>query len=264
MTIAPSNVTDRIVEVAGSGIRLLEGGSGQPLLLLHHSTGSVGWLPLYERLAESFAVMVPDLPGYGQSMRPAWAREPRDLAILMHQLLDSQGVDQAVLVGSGFGGFIAAEMATMNQQRLSRLVLIGAAGIRPNEGEILDQMMLPHADYLKAGFSDDDSFERHFGAVVSPEVEELWDFSREMTARLAWKPYMFNLRLAHLLAGVQTPTLLVWGEHDRVIPLDCGRQYENVLPNARLEVLQGAGHAVDIEQPEALARLIVSHTEVAE
>ena len=250
------------IEVAGGGIRLFEDGSGDPLLLLHHSTGNVGWLPLYAQLAGSFAVMVPDLPGYGQSMRPTWAREPRDLAILVHQLLDTLDLNQVVLVGLGLGGFIAAEMATMNQQRLSRLVLIGAAGIKPDEGEIVDQMMVPHHDYLKAAFRDDESFEQHFGDEVTPEIDELWDFSREMTARIAWRPYMFNLRLPHLLAQVRTPTLLVWGEHDRVVPLDCGRQYERALPNARLEVVADAGHALDMEQPEALARLIASHAGV--
>lgn len=263
MTAVSSTVTERIVEVAGGGIRLFEDGSGDPLLVLHHSTGNIGWLPLYAQLAESFAVMVPDLPGYGESMRPTWAREPRDLAIIMNQLLDRLDVNQVVLVGLGLGGFIAAEMATMNQQRLSRLVLIGAAGIRPDEGDIADQMMMPHHDYLKSTFRDDESFEQHFGSEIPLETDEFWDFSREMTARIAWKPYMFNIRLPHLLAEVRTPTLLVWGEHDRVVPLECGRQYERALPNARLEVVEDAGHALEMEQPEALARLIASHADVA-
>ncbi len=262
MTTDSTIVTDRIVEVAGGGIRLLESGSGQPLVLLHHSTGNSGWLPLHARLAESFAVMVPDLPGYGQSMRPAWAREPRDIAILLHQLLDSEGLDQIVLVGAGFGGFIAAEMASMNQGRLSSLVLVGAAGLRPNQGEILDQMMITHRDYVGAGFVDEQSFQRHIGADISAEIDELWDFSREMTARIAWKPYMFSLRLAPLLAEVRTPALLVWGAADRVIPLDCAHQYEAALANARLEVIEGAGHNVDLEEPEQLTRLILRHVNV--
>ena len=119
MTTTSSTVTERKIEVAGLSLRLQQDGGGAPLLLLHHSTGHSGWMPLYERLAESFAVTVPDLPGYGHSERPDWAREPRDLAVMMQQSLDKLDLDGVTLVGLGFGGFIAAEMATLNHRRLS-------------------------------------------------------------------------------------------------------------------------------------------------
>jgi pimeloyl-ACP methyl ester carboxylesterase len=262
VTTTSSTVTERTIEVAALSLRLQQDGGGAPLLLLHHSTGHSGWMPLYERLAESFAVTVPDLPGYGHSERPDWAREPRDLAVMMQQLLDKLDLDGVTLVGLGFGGFIAAEMATLNHRRLSRMVLVGAAGIKPQEGEIVDQMLMDHAEYVKLGFRDEASFEQHFGAEVDPEVRDIWDFSRIMTARLTWSPYMHSRRLPHLLGDVQTPTLLVWGEHDRIVPVHCASQYERALPNARLEIVADAGHAVDMEQPEALASLIAGHAGV--
>jgi pimeloyl-ACP methyl ester carboxylesterase len=267
-TATPTEAAERFVDVAGLRTRLQERGGGPPLLLLHRSTGNPRWLPLYSRLAESFSVSVPDLPGYGHSERPDWARDPRDLAILMHEMLDQEDVDDVHLVGLGFGGFIAAEMATMNQRRLASLVLVGAAGVRPQEGEILDQMLVAHADYVKAGFSDDAAFQAHFGSDgddggIAADLEDVWDFSRIMTARLSWSPYMINRRLPALLQEVRTPALLVWGEYDRIVPLDCGRQYERALPNARLEVVEGAGHMVEIEQPERLTRLIAEHAAFA-
>ena len=84
-----------------------------------------------------------------------------------------------------------------------------------------------------------------------------------MTARLSWKPWMFNRQLLPLLPEVHTPTLLVWGEHDRVIPIDCANQYKEALPNATLEIAKGAGHLVELEQPDALAESIAAFAEKA-
>ena len=65
-----------------------------------------------------------------------------------------------------------------------------------------------------------------------------------------------------LVKGIKTPALVVWGAHDRIVPLDCGEQYAQLLQNARLEVLEDAGHVVDLEQPEALAKLITQFAEI--
>ena len=163
MTTATESHTEHTIEVAGLALRYLKGGAGTPVVVLHHSTGNPGWIPFYERLAERATVYVPDMPGYGQSARPEWAREPRDLAILLLQALPRLGLESATLVGLGFGGFVAAEMATMCQERIGRLVLVGAPGHQPREGEILDQMMVDFHEYVMAGFRDEDGFRQAFG-----------------------------------------------------------------------------------------------------
>ena len=259
MTTAEQTWTESTTEVAGLSVRYLQGGSGPNAVVLHHSSGNLGWIPFYEALSQNFTVTVPDLPGYGQSERPAWAREPRDIAILVDRFLAKAVPEDVLLVGLGFGGFIAAELASMHQERLASLVLVGAAGLQPDEGEILDQMLIDFPEYMSAGFRSEERYHEYFGEEVAQEVRELWDFSREMTARLSWKPYMFNRRLAPVLCEVQTPTLVVAGGEDRVIPLTCARQYADILPNATLEVVDGAGHYLDYEEPEALAALIASH-----
>jgi pimeloyl-ACP methyl ester carboxylesterase len=256
---ADTHTSDKL-EVAGLNLHVLKGGTGSPLVVLHHSTGNPGWVPFYEKLATKHAVTVPDMPGYGQSARPEWARDARDLAILVGHALDKLGLTSGVsLVGLGFGGFVAAEMATMNQARLSNLTLIGAAGIQPSEGEILDQMLIDFEEYMKAGFRSDAAFAEVFGDTVEAPLKELWDFSREMTARVTWKPYMFNRRLPQLLKDVKTPTLLIWGSRDVVVPVSSAKLYAAALPNARLEVIEGAGHLVELEEPARVAELIAAH-----
>src|SRR5262249_37166186 len=150
-------------------------------------------------------IYVPDMPGYGQSARPEWAREPRDLAILLLQALPRLGLSRPALVGLGLGGFVAAEVAPVGPERIGRPGLVGAAGHQPREGEVLDQMMVDFHEYVMAGFRDEEAFRAAFGDDARRSFKELWDYSREMTARLTWKPYMFNRRLAPLLREVSTP-----------------------------------------------------------
>jgi pimeloyl-ACP methyl ester carboxylesterase len=210
-------------------------------------------------LARSFSVVLPDLPGYGQSERPEWARSPRDIAILVGRLIDHLGLPPAHVVGLGFGGWVAAELATMAPHRLATLTLVGAAGLKPRQGEIADQVLISFEQYVRLGFSSDAGFEAVFGSQPDKAVVELWDYSREMTARLTWKPWMFSRQLPHLLGEVATPALVVWGSEDRVVPLDCGLQYAELLPDASLEVVE-AGHIVDLEAPARLAEIITDHT----
>ena len=247
-----TSYTDNTIEVAGLSVRYLHGGDGPTIVVLHHSTGSLGWLPFYDLLAENYTVLVPDLPGYGQSERPAWAREPRDIALILSAFILKMDLSNIHLIGFGLGGFLAAEIATFGHERLDRLILVGAAGVKPKEGEIVDQMLIDFYEYVQAGFSDLNKYTEIFGEELDQATKELWDYSREMTARISWAPYMFSRRLLPLLSEVDTPTLLLWGEDDRIVPLDCGKQYEQAIPNSTLKVLKNAGHLIELEDPQLL------------
>ncbi len=244
------------VRVAGTPVRVRRGGAGAPVVVLHHEIGSPEQLPFYDELAARFRVHRPTHPGYDGSERPDWLRNVRDLAVLYQWLLAAQGLDGVTLVGLGFGGWVAAEMATMSPRAFRRLVLVGAMGIKPRDGEILDQALLSYLDYVRAGFADPKALDAVFGAEPPTDVLEHWDLNREMTFRIAWKPYLYNPSLPHLLGGVRTPTLVVWGSQDRIVPAECGDTYTRALPDARLARIDGAGHFVEMEKPVELARAI--------
>lgn len=247
------------VEVSGLKINALQDGSGPNIVVLHHSTGP-GWIPFYDLLAEQHTVTAIDMPGYGQSERPVWARHPRDIAIMLHSAIHKMGIDtDANLVGMGFGGWVAAELASMHLHGLDSLTLIGAAGVQPEEGEIADVIFYEFEEYVKLGFSSDEAYADVFGDEAAPELKELWDFSREMTARLTWKPWMFNRQLPYLLTELETPTLLLWGENDRVVPLSVAEAYDASLPNSRIQLLEGLGHLVELENPQATAEAVAAH-----
>jgi pimeloyl-ACP methyl ester carboxylesterase len=249
---------DESVEIAGVKVHVSRAGKGAPVLVLHHDIGTLERLPFYDSLAATFDVLVPHHPGYGKSERPQWLRSVRDVAVMYRWLLSDLDLSQAALVGLGFGGWIAAEMASMAPRDLSRLVLVGAMGLKPPEGDILDQALMSYIDYARAGFLTDKAFAAAYGAEPSTDQLEQWDICREMSFRIAWKPYMYSQTLPHLLGGVRAPSLVVWGEDDRVVPPGTGKLYASSLPGARLEMVKACGHCVDMEQPERLAGLVTS------
>lgn len=253
---ASSTWIETSVTVAGTALRLRRAGTGKPVLVLHHDFGTPERLPLYDALAERYDVLLPEHPGFGDSERPEWMRSTRDLAVLYRELLATLEVDRASLVGLGFGGWLAAEMATMAPRDLDRLVLVGAMGLQPPEGDILDQALVGYIDYARAAFHEQAAFDRVYGAEPTTDQLVLWDICREMCFRIAWKPYMYSQTLPHLLQSMTAPTLVVWGDDDRVVPLSAGEAYLAALPQARLEVVQACGHAVDMEKPEELVRLV--------
>ena len=240
-------------------ISYLQGGDGPSLICLHHSWGNPGVLELHEKLATDFTVLVPDMPGWGGSERPLWARTVRDVAILVSHFANHVTDSAYHLVGFGFGGYVAAEIASMSESTLSTLALVGAVGLQPREGEIMDQMMYSHRQYIEESFRDRDSYVSHFGEEPPQEMRELWDHSREMTARVSWKPYMFNRRLGELLKNVSVQTALIWGENDKVAPLDVAEQYHDALRHSQIQIVKNAGHVVEIEAPGEVQDLIVAH-----
>lgn len=246
------------VEAAGTKLHLMRAGRGRPVMVLHHETGTLDRLPFYDALAENYDVLVPHHPGYSRSQRPDWMRSVRDIAVVYRGLLADLDVSDVALVGLGFGGWIAAEMASMAPADLSALVLVAPMGIKPPSGDILDLAITGYVDYARAGFHDQAVFDRVYGAEPSVDQLEMWDICREMSFRIAWKPYMYSQTLPHLLGAVRVPSLVVWGDDDKVVPQSAGHRYLEALPNAVLEMVRNAGHCVDMEQPEALASLVTS------
>jgi pimeloyl-ACP methyl ester carboxylesterase len=248
--------TESIVEISGGKVQMLRAGSGRPLLVLHHDVGNPAWLPFYDTLAGSFTVHVPSHPGFGKSERPEWMRTVRDMAMLYQWLLQKLGIGPVTVVGLGFGGWIAAEMAMMCHHGLSQMVLVNPLGFQPRQGEILDQFLINTIDYVRSGFENQDKYVELYTAEPTLDQLEQWEINREMTSRIAYKPYMYDQTLPQLIGGVNAPTLIVWGTQNRIAPLICGEQYREAITGARLETISGAGHFLEVEKPVELVKLV--------
>jgi pimeloyl-ACP methyl ester carboxylesterase len=248
-----------MVSVGGIRAHTLIGGSGAPLLVLHGAGGPNGWRRWHAALAEQFTVYVPSHPGYGLSDSAEWMESPRDLACYYLWYLDVLRLERATIVGHSMGGWTAAELAVMNPRAVDRLVLVSAVGLKPEQGEILDIFYYPMDQLTKLVYHDMGQipeYEELFGTPPTPEQQDLALRARETSARLTWKPYMHNPRLPRFLPRVSNPALIVWGKQDQIVPVICGEQYERLLPNATLKVIDGCGHSPMVERPDDFVPIV--------
>jgi pimeloyl-ACP methyl ester carboxylesterase len=257
---AQRGVEAQLVEAAGITVALQRAGSGAPLLVIHGELGVPGWPDSLARLAEDYDVIVPSLPGYGASTRPDWIMGVRDLAAWVPWFARDLDLPAPVnVIGCSLGGWVAAEIATVAPQFFNKIVLVGAMGLKPDEGEIFDYFLESGSTGLRRAFyrpAQSAEFMRWWGKELTPEEVDRIEQHREMTCRVAWKPYMHSLTLRHLLRGVPTPTLLVWGEDDAITPVNCGELYARAMPQARLVTIPDCGHMPEIEKPADFARLV--------
>jgi pimeloyl-ACP methyl ester carboxylesterase len=245
--------TDTRIQVAGITLQMLQGGSGVPLLLLHGAGGNPGWLPYHQALAQHYTVYAPSHPGYDHSQRPDWISSMSDMAHFYRQCIEELGLAPVHLMGFSMGGWLAAEIAAMCPPYLKSLTLVDAAGIKPQVGDIAELLMVSPDVTKKLRFYDPDQvpdYETLVHRQLSPEEQELQWRNREMTSRLCWKPYFHNPSLPAYLRGVKTPTLIVWGKQDAIIPVNCGELYQQALAHATLQVIDRCGHSPALEKPQ--------------
>ena len=252
--------SEDLVTAAGLEVELRRGGHGAPLLVIHGEFGVPGWLDAFGELAQGFDVIVPSLPGYGRTERPDWIMGPRDIAAWITWLARDLGIATPVnIIGCSLGGWVAAEIATVAPQFIDKMVLVGAMGLKPERGEIFDYFLESGPTGLSHAFHDPDNspqFAKFYGKEFSPEETERVEQHREMTCRIAWKPYMHSLTLRPLLAGVRTPTLIVWGSEDAIAPVECGALYQNAIAGSRLVTIDQCGHMPEMEKPGAFATVV--------
>jgi pimeloyl-ACP methyl ester carboxylesterase len=251
---------EQTIAVGGIDVHTWVGGDGPPLLVLHGSGGTRGWRRWMDQVAQRHTIWAPTHPGFGASGDAEWMETVDDLARFYLWFIDAAKLGRPHLLGQSFGGWTAAELVTMNPGSIDRLVLAAPAGLKPERGEILDVFYHSPQELRDLNVFDSKSipeWDELFGRAPTPAELEIAERNREMAARLAWKPYMHNPRLAHFLPRVDNPTLIVWGREDRIIPLVCGEQYRRALPNATLTVLEKCGHLIPLEHPDAFARLVL-------
>ncbi len=245
--------TEEMVDVGGTKVHTLKGGSGEPLLLLHGAGGNNGWLRFADALAENYTVYYPSHPGYGKSDRPDWLESIPDMACFYSWYLESLGLEGIRTIGHSMGGWIAAEIAAMCNHSFSKLMLVDAVGIKPNESEIADLFIISPAQVLELIFHDPGQapeYQAVYGREFTDEEKMTAESNREMAVRLCWKPYMHDPRLTGLLGRVNIPTRMVWGRNDSIVPLECGELYKKTIKGSDLVVIDNCGHSPQIEKPE--------------
>jgi pimeloyl-ACP methyl ester carboxylesterase len=237
------------VDVHGRKTQLLTGGQGPPLLYLHSAAGETDWTRWHAALAEQFTVYAPAHPGFALSEGLEEIDDIHDMAWHCIDLLATLGLGQVPVVGFSLGAWLAVEMAILRPALVSRLVLIAAAGLHLDQAPVAE-LFIDDLDRLRRLIFHDPNHSS--AAEIFPTSRSdprllLWLRAREATARVAWNPYLHDPKLPQHLHRIACPTLLIWGDDDRLIPPAHGEFYAQHIPGARREMIHQCGHMAPFE-----------------
>lgn len=245
--------------INGLQIEILTRGRGKPLLFVHPEIGLDAAAPVVDKLAASRQFIAPSHPGFGRSEVTKSFTTIDDLAYFYLDLLDELDLRDVALVGVSFGAWLAAEIAIKSTARLSHVVLADAVGIKVGGREtrdIPDIFAMAEPQYLETVYADPAVGKVDYTAKPEAEVK-ITARNREATARYAWQPYMHDPKLKGRLHRIRIPTLVLWGDTDRLTTPDYGRAYAAAIPGARFELVKDCGHFPHVEQPDAFARQVL-------
>lgn len=276
------------LEIHGQRVCFHTGGAGPALVLIHGITAtSRTWREVLPRLAEHHTVLAPDLLGHGESAKPrgdyslgAYASGVRDLMIAL-------GIDKATIIGHSLGGGVAMQLAYQFPERLERLVLVSSGGLGREVHLMLRLAALPGAEFvlpLIVAQPLRDAGEFVAGALgklglrAGPDLEEIALGFASLGDTEARQAFVHTARSIidvggqrvsaadRLYLAQEVPSLLVWGERDRIIPVEHGYRAHELMPGSRLEVFPGMGHFPHRGDPQRFVELItdfVADTEPA-
>lgn len=238
-------------------------------MFLHSALGESWWMDWCEDLSASFTVVVPTHPGFEGSEGIEEIDDVEDLAFHYDDLFAALGLVKPSLVGQSLGGWIAAEYACRWPERISRLVLVDAAGLHVDGAPAADMWAHRPPDLADMIFADPEQplyqMMKAFQPDHPPPAEVLVPFlkGQQATARVGWNPYLHDPKLERRLHRVTNATLVLWGERDGLIPPAHGERYAELIPGARLEMLPDTGHLPLLERPDEASALVRAFLEAS-
>src|SRR3984957_10004630 len=276
-----ANLTERVVTVNGKPIFAAETGSGPAVVMLHGGGPGASGVSNYSRnidaLAQHFRVIVPDMPGYGRSVKGVDQSDPfGSLADTIRGLIDELGLASAHLIGNSYGGAAALRLALDTPRRVDKLVLMGPGGIGTTRGaptaglksllsyysgtgpsrDKLETFIRNYLVYEGASIPDA-LIETRYTASIDPEVvadPPLRRPSGPMALRTLWR---MDLTRDRRLKQLATPTLVLWGRDDKVNRPAGGPMLANLMPNADLVMTSRTGHWLQWERADLFNKVAV-------
>jgi len=268
----------KFLELHGDRIAYQDVGSGdETLLLIHGMAGtSETWRAVIPQLSQKYRAIAPDLLGHGQSAKPRSDYSLGAFAVLLRDLLEELGISRATVVGQSLGGGVAMQFAYQHFDFCQRLVLISSGGLGPDVGWTLRLLSAPGVELLlpviapppvvTAGNKLRSWFAA--GGIQSPRGAEMWSAYSSLADSQTRQAFLKTLRsvvdyrgqsvsaLNRLHLTSDLPTMVIWGDQDRMIPIEHGYAVHEARPGCRLEVLTGVGHFPHVERPNEVADLI--------
>ena len=245
------------------------------IVLIHGMAGSgATWRLVMPALARRFTVIAPDLLGHGASEKPRGDYSLGAFASGVRDLMLALGHERATVVGHSLGGGVAMQFAYQFPERCERLVLVSSGGLGDEVNLLLRLLTLPGAelvlplactDWLHDAGVNVARWLGNIGLHTGPHLQEIWESYGSLADAETRTAFVQTLRSVVDVAGQrvsaadrlylasEVPTLIVWGDHDRIIPADQGRATHEAIAGSRLELFAGSGHFPHCEQPDRFA-----------
>jgi len=254
-----SHLTATSHRLQGIDLEVRRKGRGPSMLVLHGGGGPVLGHPFADRLAERFELIEPVHPGFAGTPVPDHFDGLEDLVYLYLDLMDALALERTIVLGTSLGGWLAAEIAVRTTARIAKLIMVDAVGVKVGgreERDIADLFATSQAELDRLMWHD---------PARAPDRSKLSDDelkilvgNRVALSLYGWDPYLHNPKLRHRLHRINVPTLFIWGESDRIVTPAYGKGYCAMIPGARMTVIARAGHAPQVEQPDAFVANVMS------
>jgi len=254
-------LADRVIESQQGRVRtrVMVRGSGDPVVFLH-GAGGLMWDPFLDDLAGRFTVYAPEHPGTGESSGVDQFDGLWDLVLHYYDLFDALGLRAPAVVGHSFGGMVAAELAATNPERVSRLVLIAPIGLWRDDHPVADWVALPQEELAARVFADPAGPIAQAALALPEDPDEKANAMLRMvnafasTSHFVWP--IPDKGLKKRIHRISQPTLIVWGNLDGLAPPIYAQEFARRIPQARVEMVDGAAHVPQLEQRERISRVI--------
>ncbi|HEX5921341.1 MAG TPA: alpha/beta hydrolase [Nitrososphaeraceae archaeon] len=259
--------TVKKIQIHGNNIRYLDydnfsSKKSENLVLLHGIGASAGrWSNVIPFLYKHFRVIVPDIIGFGYSDKPTVEYTMPFFVKFLEDFLNSLGIKKTSMGGSSFGGLVAAEFAIKNTSMVNKLILVSPAGTMKISTKTLEEYILaalyPTHDNVWRAFINM-AFDPR--TVTEQTIEDFIDRMKLPNAKYAFMSTMMGIRnttnLSSRLNKILSPTIIVWGEQDEMIPMKYAEVYRNI-PNSNLKVIPKCGHTPFTEKPEVFSKIAI-------
>jgi pimeloyl-ACP methyl ester carboxylesterase len=245
--------TTRFVDIGGHKARVLEAGQGDPVMVLHGWGGRIeSMAPVISCLADRFGVRAVDLPGFGESPIPRGVWGTADYSEFVSDLCGELGIERTRLVGHSFGGKVSVYLAATHEELVEKLVLTGSSGLASAPSmKIRVKRGVSRAARLvgRLGSPGERIRTLVYKRIASQDYQDAGEL-RPIFIKVV------NEDVCHMLPRIQVPTLLVWGTEDEAVPVSHARRMEELVPDAGLVLLEGAGHFAYLDEQGRFCRIV--------
>jgi pimeloyl-ACP methyl ester carboxylesterase len=238
---------------------VLQGGSGDPLLYLH-GAGGLREGQYLEQLAQRFTVYAPSHPGFGASEGFEHIDDVIDMALYYHDFMDALGIESAHIVGHSMGGMLAAEIAALCSHRVRRLVLVNAVGLWRDDAPVLDffvlgpDQLLPYIVYDTQSAAVQEAFPppQSQDDMIEMMYQRIQSYSS--AGKFLWP--IPDRGLKRRIHRIQSPTLIIWGESDGLVPPSYAEDFRSSIPNSRVVIMKECAHMPMFEKRDEFVSLV--------